>query len=334
MSQTLVVLWLGAQAARPAFDADLDAWAQARWVKLAEPAANAPAGLAYDDAIASQVEDLLERARIATGSLDDDTARKRLDDAERSLRAHPELPQSAWLMAEALTVRALVESHAPEGVTTSNALLGRARVLEGERAPAFGATGDDSPPALASVSLGVTGLGGGDRLEWDGAARRLPLVTSAGEHHARVLRGERVVWAGWVTVADGATSVAIPAPPVVPCSRDDIGATRIRGDRAYPAADASCERWAVARPARDGGVEVATCSAAGCGPLLGWKRRYGAVYEGPPQPSPEPGFPTWASVALVGAGAVAFGTFVAWQAGAFDDPAPGRTRWVFYGPSQ
>lgn len=330
--KSLVLLWLGTQAARPALDADLDAWAAARWLRLAEPAADAPALPGHDDELVGRIEALLEQARIASGSLDDRTARERLAEVERELRAHPELPQAAWLLAEALELGARTEVRA--GTTLGRELARRARVLEGPRSETFGAPAKDAPLELTPVSVVVRGLRRSDRLEWDGAASGGRLDTVSGEHHARVVRRERVIWAGWVTVGAGARELTLPLAPAPACSLDDLAGTRIRAGRVAAPSGVRCEHWAVAREAPGGGVEVATCHGSSCGPLLGWKRRYGAVYEGPPQPPPGPGFPVWATYALVGAGAVALGSVALWQSGAFDDPEPGRTRWVFYGPSR
>jgi hypothetical protein len=99
-------------------------------------------------------------------------------------------------------------------------------------------------------------------------------------------------------------------------------------------AGVGCGRWAVARPVAEGWIEIASCSGSSCGPLLTWKRHYGAVYSGPPQPPPAPGFPAWATWTLVGVGAAALTAGVLWQSGAFDQPEPGGRRFVFVGPGQ
>ncbi len=120
----------------------------------------------------------------------------------------------------------------------------------------------------------------------------------------------------------------------MPCSLDDVDGVRLDRGRVVVPAGVLCSGWAVARPRAKGGIEIASCRGSSCGPLIPWKRHDGAIYSGPPQPPPEPGFPAWATWALVGAGAAVLGVGVAWQAGAFDDPKPGATRFEFYGPGQ
>jgi hypothetical protein len=334
MSKTLVVLWLGAQAARPALQADLDAWATARWATLAEPKTDAPAGLTHDEALVTRAEELLEQARIASASLDDEVAHARLTEVERLLTDHPEWPQVAWLMAEQLYVHASVESRTIGGGPSSREMERAARALDGPRALPFGAAEPAADAEPARVSVALRGPEPKDVVYWNGLPASAPLHLLPGKHHARVIRRGRAVWAGWVQVAPDDHELTLAVPPSVPCSLDDLSGTSLRADQVKPPSSVRCSEWAVARPATGGGVEVATCRGPSCGPLVVWKRRYGAIYEGPPQPPPEPGFPAWASYALAGVGAAALGGFVLWQAGAFDEPEPGKTRWEFYGPSR
>src|SRR5687768_10909269 len=105
MSKAIVLLWLGT-GSPAAFDADLDGWARARFARLEAPPADAPEGLAYDEAIVQAAEESIEQARIAAASLDVATATKRLAETDELVRKHPELPQAAWLMAERLRVEA------------------------------------------------------------------------------------------------------------------------------------------------------------------------------------------------------------------------------------
>lgn len=329
MSGAVVLFWLGTSAAQASFEPELDSWARARWVKLAEPAEDAPAGLAYDERLVAKLEELVDQARLAASSLDDATAKERLAEIQRALKKHPELPQAAWLLAEALQVEAGIALRtAPEERTR---LIARAAALEGRRAPAFGETGEATAEPTVTVSLSAERPG--DRIFFDGERVGPKHEAVPGEHHVRVVRRERVIWAGWVDVS-AAGALRLPLPRPVPCSPDDLEGVTIRGERVRAPRGVACGRWALARPAAGGGIEIASCSGSSCGPLVVWKRHYGAVYEGPPQPAPEPGFPAWASWALAGAGVAALGAGVLWQAGAFDDPAPGKTRFEFYGPRQ
>lgn len=331
MSKTLVLLWLGTSAPQATHETALDSWSRARWVQLAPPAEASPEGLIYDDALVSKIDEWLEQARLAASSLDDAAARERLAEVEGALRQHPALPQAAWLMAESLHVEATIAARAAPADRPK--LLARAAALEGRRAPAFGEPGDPTAPTSTLSKIAVRGMRSADQLYFDGVpvARRLEIVT--GEHHVRVLRRQRVVWAGWVSVA-GSGDVTLPVGSPVACSLDDLEGVSLRMRKVVVPTGVGCERWAVARPAARGGIEIASCRGSECGPLMVWKAHYGAIYQGPPQPPPEPGFPAWATWALAGAGAAVLTTGVLWQAGAFDEPEPGATRFVFNGPGQ
>src|SRR5262245_55919508 len=103
MSKAIALLWLGTQASQQAHEADLEAYARAHLVRLEAPTSdmgNSSGGKksGYDSALVTQIEELLEQARIASASLDAVTASARGAEVEELLRAHPELPQSAWLM--------------------------------------------------------------------------------------------------------------------------------------------------------------------------------------------------------------------------------------------
>ncbi|MBK8997304.1 MAG: hypothetical protein IPM35_16360 [Myxococcales bacterium] len=330
MSKALVLIWLGTSAAQANHEPELDSWARARWVELEPPATDAPTGLPYDDALAQRLEELLDQARLAASSLDDATASERLRAIEQSLREHPALPQAAWLLAEALQIEASIAGRtAPDDRPQ---LLARARALEGQRATAFGEPAEARAPSasLLSVSLSTRAS---DQIYFDGnrVGRRFELLR--GEHHVRVVRRGRVVWAGWVPV-EKAGALALPLPAPVACSLDDLGDVRVSGGKVAVPAHVGCARWAVARPAASGGIEIASCRGSWCGPLMPWRRHDGAIYSGPPQPPPEPGFPAWASWALVGVGAAVLTTGVLWQAGAFDEPERGSTRFELWGPGQ
>jgi hypothetical protein len=335
MSKTIVLLWLAQSASRAPLEPDLDAWAAARWARLEAPPPAAAGAKRYDPAIAAKVEELLEQARIASGSLDDVTATRRLGEVDGLLRDHAELPQAAWLMAERWYVAAGVAAHAPDGARAVAEIEARARSLEGTRATPFGAA--VSEPAIPTIHVEIKGLGRRDQLWWDGELHEPSLDTALGEHHARVLRGERAVWAGWLTVAATTRSVTVRVPRPVACSFEDLEGARIAAgtpeDYVVAARGVRCESWALARPALAGGVEVASCHGSSCGPLIRWERHMGAVYAGPPQPPPGPGFPAWATWSIAGASVLAAGAVVLWRSGAFDEPAPGNTRWTFSGPN-
>jgi hypothetical protein len=330
VSKTLVLLWLGTEAARASLEPDLAAWERAHWQKLVDPPADAPVGPSYDDRAAARAEELLEQARLATGSLDQATAELRLSELGKLLREHPELPQAAYLEAEALLVEAQLRAAADPSRAAE--LVSRARALEGPRAPAYGASAIEPAPAKV-VRVSLVGLGASDHVEWDGEDLGRSFDALAGEHHVRVVRRERVVWAGWVELREGQGALTLPAPAAVPCSLDDLAGTRLSGARVSAPAGVRCPEWAVAR-ATTNGVEVARCRGSSCGVLSRWKRGDGEFYSGPPQPPPEPGWPAWATWTLIGLGTAATTGVVLWRTGAFDAPERGRTRWTFTGPGQ
>jgi hypothetical protein len=328
MTRAVIVLFLGGSP--EAHAVDLEAWAQARLVEIRAPETDLPADRAPPKELALRVEDRLEAARLLSATLDEQGARVRLGEAEQLLRDHPELPQAPWLMAE----RLMLEAALPGGAERAAELRQAAALLEGERAPVYATGTIAEPPPVRGpmVERLVVGLSPRDRLAWNAQDSALRLTIAPGEHHARVTRRGRTIWAGWVEVAPDVRRISLPVPQPVACSFDDLGATRIVGDRVIAEPPTRCERWAVARPAAGGGVEVASCERARCGPLLAWSRGYGAIYEGPPQPPPATGFPTWAALTLAGAGAVAVAGIVAWRAGVFDEPAPAGTTFRFYAP--
>jgi hypothetical protein len=331
MSSAYVLVWLGPAAAQAAFQPDLDSWAHARWTRLESAQRDTAAALAYDDRLVEKIGAELEEARVAAGSLDFASMARRLGVVEQTLRAHPELPQAAWLMAERLQIE--VSAIADSNPVEAKKLEARARSLEGARAPAFGSTAGDSAPPLATERVELQGLGQHDRVYIDGrVASRSPTLVP-GEHHARVLRRGRAVWAGWLKLS-AEQPVRVPVPPPVACGKDDLGTPRITGDRVKVGKGVLCSRWIVARPRVGGGIEVASCSGSWCGALMPWTRRSSELYSGPPQGprKDEGGLPTWAGWLIAGASAAAVTGVALWQTGAFDDPEPGDKKWTFTGP--
>jgi hypothetical protein len=330
MSSAYVLVWLGPVAAQAAFQPDLDAWARARWARLESPQSEKTAALKYDDRLVRTIETELEEARVAAGSLDYASMTKRLASVEETLRGHPELPQAAWLMAERFQIEA--NAIADSNPAEAKKLEARARTLEGSRVAAFGSNASDPVP-LATERVELRGLGQHDRVYIDGlVASRTPTLVP-GEHHARVLRRGRAVWAGWLKLS-AQKPVRVPVPPPAACGKDDLGAPRVAGDRVQVGQGVLCPRWIVAQPRAGGGVEVATCSGSWCGPLQPWSRRSEELYSGPPQGprQDEGGLPAWAGWLIAGASAAAVTGVVLWRAGVFDEPEPGARKTKFTGP--
>jgi len=104
VSRAVVVVWVGALSLRTTHEPDLSAWAESRQVALEDLALDAPLpDLSHDDEAASRIEGMLAEA---SSSGEPGEAVPVLASAESSLRSHPDLPESAWLMAEILRMRA------------------------------------------------------------------------------------------------------------------------------------------------------------------------------------------------------------------------------------
>jgi len=340
MSQTAVLVWLSATSVLPTFRADLDAFAHSRLLRLEAPRPNAApyyagrtATSAYAPDAVAQIEILLEEARNAAASLEQSRALGALERAQHVLREHPELPQSAWLMAEILEQSAEVESTAPDGAEAANALRKRAAALEGPRAAPFSDRAPEREREQGSIGtqpLHIEGLEPGDALEWDGVQTEPNVSSAAGDHHARVSRGGRLLWAGWLELAAEGRSIRLPVPETVACSPDDIGQSYFAAGRAVAAAHARCESYVLAR-AREGGIEAALCERERCGKVVIWEH----LQAGAATPPPPSKAPLWPYAIAATAGALVITSIALWRTGVFDRAEPTtREVWVFTGQKQ
>jgi hypothetical protein len=277
------------------------------------------------------VESLLSEARAAIDALDAEGAERALAEATRRLEATPP-PQAAWLMAEVHRLDA--ERLAETDPHAARAALTRAIELGGPRAPSLDLQASGAPPLLepAGAPVRLLGLGSSDRLFVDGVERQ-PSRLPSGRHHVRVLRREREIYSRWVQLTAPTTSVRLRTPP--PCSDADLAGARIEGGRAAGAEGTHCPNWVLARPAGDA-VEIARCRGSRCGTLLPWHHDDGVIFRPPAQLPPDDGggFPAWLTWTLAGVASVAATGVVLWQAGTFDEPAPGETRFQFTPPER
>jgi len=300
------------------------------------------AGLSeYDPALVDELEGLLEKARLASGAGDETAALAHIQSLDRTLRAHAELPQAAWLMAERLHIEAyLLERHAGQQ-SRAEELRRAARALEGQRAQVYRPAGEErAPPGPplppdptagdAGAPVRVSGLVRGDVLEWNGRPSRARLRVRPGPHHVRLLRGGQLAWAQWIDIAAGAPETRLRMPAADPCSLPVLGSTRVTGSRVLAAAT-RCERWAVARPHGAAAIEIALCAGARCGNLQRWPVPSDAS-SAPAGTVSERSWPIWAPYALVGAAALAGTGIVLWRLGVFDRDAP-EPRVMFSGPA-
>lgn len=341
MSQTAVLVWLSATSLLPTFRADLEAFAHSRLLRLEAPRENAAASQigranasAYAPDAVAQIENSLEEARNAAAALEQSQALAALERAERLLRDHPELPQSAWMMAEILEQSAELSSAAPGGAEAANTLRQRATALEGPRAARFAerapeAVSEREPGLTPPQRVSVEGLEPGDVLEWDGLRSEPPLAAATGEHHARVARNGRLMWAGWVDVAAGRATLRLPVPETVACSADDVGRGSIAAGRAIAAPHARCSSYVLARARAGGGIEVALCERERCGKVVVWEH----TRERAPAASEKRTI--WPYAVAASVGAIALTSIALWRAGVFERTEPSaREVWVWSGQKQ
>ncbi len=285
----------------------LQTWAAARGLRLVAPSDGGQRAIAIDPSVATRVEEDLHAARELTTQHDADGAERALARAEALLRAHAELPQGAWLMAE--VERGWAARFArlePADMERAARHWRAAAALDGGRAAgvgepaagprnAAGASSDAGPQPEHEEPFSIDARGATSELRWDGD------VMTPGTHEARpglhqlvVSENGAVVFAQWVTVAHGtAIRVAVPTPE--PCSRADFAV----------AGAVQCPSWVSAkRGDRASTFLVRTCVANTCGAeLLVAPISYAPVGRGPATVKHR--LPAWAAWTLAGAGIAA-----------------------------
>jgi hypothetical protein len=323
----------------------VEQWARAHGVTMAvvDDGVDDLGTVRADPALARGVDDELTRARDALSALEIDAAERALARAEATLRAHPELPQAAWLLAEVergWSARWL-RGPAPDETRASRAWQ-RAASLDGGRAPGVGerafapSVSVDATLALESAEAEPRGEHG-VTLRLDGAAVAAgPIARGEGIHQLTVLRDGAPVWSSWITLAAGAV-VRVPVPPPPPCSSRDLARASIDGDEVRATA-VRCPRWtAVARARTFATLRIARCADGRCDPLAPQRTDEAPLAEPPPLAPRAAGaadaersrhWPAWATWTLVGVAAAAVTTAVVLVAsGAFASP-PVETRFV------
>jgi hypothetical protein len=309
----------------------LASWAAARDLRLVEPVDLGPTPIAADPGdprVPEEVEEHLDRARDALAALDGAGVDAELAAADALLRAHAELPEAAWLMAEVERARAVRWRRvSPLDAEAADRAGKRAEALDGGRAAGIGEEAAASGPAGASLALpGALGL---QEQRWlDGRPVGERAETHAGLHALVVTWAGAPVWAAWREAPPGPSTIELGAPGAAACSRADVAPARIEGDRVL-AGPVRCGRWVAATPGADGSARearVALCEAGRCGALQVWRL---------PEPWTEPAadrpaerrWPAWATWSAVGAGAaIAAGAAVV-IASALRTP-PAETRFV------
>lgn len=342
-SADVTVVWLDEGEARDDAARALAAWARARGVHLSPITEPAQRPFAVDPTMADRVEEELDRARDALAAADADATERALARAEGYLRAHPELPQAAWLLAEVqrtwasrwLRLEPRDEARAQAAWQNAEALAG-ARVA-GVGEPSF------APRAPVSARIRLEGASPRARVRVDGLLARAVTTptTSAtdggvylverppGEHQLTVVVDGEPTFAAWVSIPENAASepaVAVRLPESSSCGASAFaGATQHEGR--VQVHGSTCPSWIAAVPtARPGAVLVARCERDACGPLLEWRVEHAPP--GPPQRlAPSTTWPRWATWTLAGIGAVTATTVALVATGAFET-RPVETRFV------
>jgi hypothetical protein len=261
--------------------------------------------------VAQTIEASLDEAQTLAASLDEERALVLLANVEKELLAHPELPQAPWLMAERHQLAAAIRRKQPGGDEDAARLLASAEALEGSRAAPFGENADaalENPgvaaPPRTRVLLSVRDLDAHDALVVDGFSATNPWSLLPGRHHAEVIRGSRVVWAGWFDVPfEAGVDRLLGIPERVACSGEDFGETAVGGRTPVVPAGVRCERWITVRRGATG-LEVAWCEGPRCtqyGPLLD---------EQIASKSASSRIPPWLAATIVGATAVGAATLL------------------------
>jgi hypothetical protein len=313
VSDAVPVLWLEQGDVREDAVRALDAWARTRGVELALPRRRGASPVSRppeaDPSVADRVEKELDRARAAVSAEDADATERALARAEALLRAHPELPQAAWLRAEverAWSVRWL--RVAPRDAARARAAWEAADGLDGGRVAGVGETAFPPPPR-SKVRLLVGGARPGVVLRVDGrsvepsAPGEYDAELAPGEHQVVVTAGARVAFASWVALA-GARPEAIRVDvDDGACEEGASVGARVESG-VVQASGVGCARWIAAVPgARRGAVLVARCERDACGPLLEWRMEL-LPERGVGPERRRATWPSWATWTLVGAGAV------------------------------
>jgi hypothetical protein len=318
----------------PARDAEdrraLEEWARARGVRLVAPVEGHAPELPVDVSVGGRVEDELERAREAIAAQETDAAERALARAEEALRAHPELPHAAWLMAEVHRGwSARWHRLEPRDSARGDAAWQRADALDGGRVAGIGeAAAAGAPPVQAWLDVDDAAMDPADAtLRVDGVITAPgELARPPGEHAIALIERGAVRWAAWVALADG-SRVRVRAPSAPACSTGDIGRARARLEAdAVMARGVRCAAWIAVMPGPSGALRIASCEASACGPLVQWRvggvtdaRSAGGIgLSSAASERPSGRWPVWATAAIVVAGVAAATTAVLAATGAFE----------------
>jgi hypothetical protein len=233
-------------------------------------------------------------------------------------------------MAERNHVTAAIRRKQPGGAEEARKLVESARALEGPRAEAFGEHADGStpsePPAPSTTTLlAVRDLDRSDALFLDGRLAGAAENVLPGWHHARVVRGARLAWAGWFEVpAVPRVDKRLGLPERVACSADDLADVTLGGRAPNVFPGVRCARWVAVRRGATG-LEVAWCEGERC-------TAYGPLLREQTETKQTAAMPPWLAATIVGV-ATAGAASVLIATGTFErERPPPETESVYKGP--
>ena len=282
------IVWASESAPSPAIPALLQSWAAARGLRLVLPSDGGRHTIPVDMGVSKSIEESLHQSRELMAQHDADGTERALAHAEGLVRAHPELPQAAWLLAE--IERGWAARFAelePIDRARAERHWRAAASLDGGRVAGIGEPAVTGPDASLPWHLDV--VGHADDVLLDGhpvTSRETP-----GLHQLVAVVSGQVVLAQWIGIAQGSNvRVVLPTPEA--CSRAD-----------FDSGSAACPSWVSVR--RDGErFFVRSCAHATCGAELLVAR----MPELPPRhEARRRGLPPWAIWTLGAAGVVAAG---------------------------
>jgi hypothetical protein len=260
-------------------------FARARGLVLMPARSVAPAAyLSYRPEDAQAIETVLKEGTEALETQETERARAKLQDARTRCTEHPELPQAAFLAAEA--ERALAALYHSEGNRKEQtAAWERARVLDGGRKAALSehsasmAADEFKTDARLSIPANRTS---GLTIWFDGivsfadsvqnrASVASPLQRDdessppsmsvrvpAGVHHLRVSDAVGTLSASWLTLEAGKTfTLPLASPPRPPCSTEEFAQLPNRRTSIM------CPAWLAVRNLSNG-TFVALCERDNC----------------------------------------------------------------------
>jgi len=322
------LVWIAPAPPSAAQRSAIASWALAHGIALGDPLDQRPAPIPVDTRTAVAVDDLIDHARDAIGARDGPSVDRALASAEALLRAHADLPEAAWQMAEVERVRAIRWRRvAPIDTEAADRAWARAEALDGGRSEGVGEEASEFRTATVFVEIQPPP----DEQAWvdSRAAGMEPMPLRTGPHAFVVTSNGAPVWAAWMDVQATSSIVRLEAPFTAPCSASDVGHAAFVS-HAVVSDQVRCGRWvaATAAPEPDGAL-IGMCNANRCAPLLDWRPAPRSAPSSAESHAEHRGFrwPAWATWTLAATGAVLAVGGVALAIGAFRPPAA-ETRFI------